>query len=38
MVEKDLNKPEQYRKLRTDTIKLSRATINKKLAKLKLKI
>ena len=37
MVEQELKKPERYRKLRTDTIKQSRAAINKKLAKLKLK-
>ena len=36
MVEQ-LNKPERYRKLRTDTIKQSRAAMNKKLAELKLK-
>ena len=37
MVAQELNKPERYRKLKTDTIKQSRATINKKLAELKLK-
>ena len=37
MVEQELKKPERYRKLRTDTTKQSRAAINKKLAKLKLK-
>ena len=37
MVEQELNKPKRYGKLRTDTIKQSRAAINKKLAKLKLK-
>ena len=37
MVEQNLNKPKRYRKLRTDTIKQSRAAINKKLAELKLK-
>ena len=37
MVEQEWNKHERYRKLRADTIKQSRAIINKKLAKLKLK-
>ena len=37
MVAQELNKPERYRKLKTDTIKQSRAAINKKLAELKLK-
>ena len=37
MVEQELNKPERYKKLRTDTIKKSRTAINKKLAELKLK-
>ena len=37
MVKQELNKPEKYKKLRTDTIKKSIAAINKKLAKLKLK-
>ena len=37
MVEQNLNKPKRYRKLRTDTIKQSRAAINKNLAELKLK-
>ena len=37
MVEQNLKKPKRYRKLRTDTIKQSRAAINKNLAELKLK-
>ena len=37
MVEQELDKPEKYRKLRTDIIKQSRATRNKKLAELKFK-
>ena len=37
MVEPELNKPERYRKLRTDIIKQSRAALNKKLAELKFK-
>ena len=37
MVAQELNKPKRYRKLKTDTIKQSRAAINKKLAELKLK-
>ena len=37
MVEQELNKPERYKKLGTDTIKKSRTAINKKLAELKLK-
>ena len=37
MVAQELNKPERYRKPKADTIKQSRATINKKLAELKLK-
>ena len=37
MVEQELNKPERYKKPRTDTIKKSRTSRNKKLAELKLK-
>ena len=37
MVEQKLNEPKRYIKLRTDTIKQTRAAINKKLAELKLK-
>ena len=37
VVAQELNKPERYRKLTTDTIKQSRAAISKKLAELKLK-
>ena len=37
MVEQELDKPERYRKLRTDIIKQSRAALNKKLAELKFK-
>ena len=37
IVEQELNKSESYKKLRTDTIKKSRAAINKKLSELKLK-
>ena len=36
MVERELNKPERYRELRTDTIKQLRAAVNKKLAELRL--
>ena len=37
MVAQELNKPERYKKLKTDTIKQSKAAINKKIAELKLK-
>ena len=37
MVAQELNKPERYRKLKTDTFKQSGAAINKKLAEPKLK-
>ena len=37
MLTQELNKPERYRKRKTDTIKQLRAAINKKLAELKLK-
>ena len=37
MVEQELNKPERYKKIRTDTIKKSRTAINKKLVELKVK-
>ena len=37
IVEQELNKPEIYKKIRTDTIKKSRTAINKKLVELKVK-
>ena len=37
MLQQKLNKTERYKKLRTDTIKKSRADINKKIVELKLK-
>ena len=37
MVDQELNKPDRYIKLKTDTITNSRAAVNKKLAELKLK-
>ena len=37
MVEQELDKPERCKKLRTDTIKNSRAAVNKKLAELKVR-